>query len=319
MPLCLFKHTYELICSVFPIVHRYRTLSSPPSTSLPELPGVSPAPLSLSSGGLAGRSDRERGARPPCTASSVEVTPRFGGMLRTRPSSVSSGGADGRRVPSPLRCPWREADRARTGLSSRNKPARLGRSCQLRDQAFPSRARRGGGIGGAPLILLAGGLDLVPPAARGHRGWWRAWWSFFSASADLGGWKGRRSPHFRSIGAALLLLLTLLLAGRGGEGLEVRMDATAAGGDPRSSSSNDGGVMETSGKVTPAWCGGLPGSDLEAPSSNKLKTGWILDLGLGSSVTPSPSPPQMLLCVVQVLPTGRGDEGKNGDDMPQPW
>jgi hypothetical protein len=158
----------------------------------------------------------------------------------------------------------------------------------------------------------------VSPAARGHRGWWRAWWICFSASTDLGGWNGRRSPHFRSIGAALLLLLTLLLAGRGGEGLEGRMGATAAGGNPQSFSSNDGGVMEKSGKVTPAWRRGLPGSDLEAPSSNKLKTGRILDLGLGSPVMACPSLPQVLLCVIQVLPTGRGGEGKNGDDMPQP-
>jgi hypothetical protein len=77
--------------------------------------------------------------------------------------------------------------------------------------------------------------------------------------------------------------------------------------------------VETSGKVTPAWCRGLPGPDLEAPSSNKLKTGWILDLGLGSPVTPSPSPPQVLLCVVQVLLIGCGGEGKNGEDMLQPW
>jgi hypothetical protein len=51
--------------SILTTLLSYQTLSSPPSTSLPELPGVSPAPLSLSSGGLAGRSDRERGARPP--------------------------------------------------------------------------------------------------------------------------------------------------------------------------------------------------------------------------------------------------------------
>jgi hypothetical protein len=77
--------------------------------------------------------------------------------------------------------------------------------------------------------------------------------------------------------------------------------------------------MEVSDRETPAWCRGLPGSDLEAPSSNKLKASWILDLGLGSPATPSPSSLQVLLCVVQVLPTGRGGEGKNGDDVPQPW
>jgi hypothetical protein len=237
-----------------------------------------------------------------------------------RPSSASSGGADGRRAPPPLRRPWWVADRAGAGLFSRNKPARLGWSHRLRDQAFPSRARHGGGFGEMPLDPLSGGFDWESPVAGGLLGWWRVLWRpFFSASAGLGGWRGRRRLHRRSIGAALLLLLTLLLASHGGEGLEVRMGATAAGGNPRSSSSNDGGVVEASGKVTPAWCRGLPGSDLEASSSNKLKAGWILDLGLGSPVMPSPSSPQVLLCVIHVLLTGRGGEGKNGDDMPQPW
>jgi hypothetical protein len=145
------------------------------------------------------------------------------------------------------------------------------------------------------------------------------WRPFFSASADLGGRGGRRCLRFLSIGAALLLLLTSPPAGRGGEGLEVRMGVIAAGGNPRSSSSNGGGVVEASAKVTPAWCRGLPGSDLEAPSSNKLLAGWILDLGLESPLTPSPSSPQVLLCVVPVLLTGRGGEGKNGDNMSRPW
>jgi hypothetical protein len=77
--------------------------------------------------------------------------------------------------------------------------------------------------------------------------------------------------------------------------------------------------VEASDKETPAWCRGLPGSDLEAPSSNKLKAGWILDLGLGSPATSSPSSLQVLLRVVHVLLTGRGGERKNGDGMPQPW
>jgi hypothetical protein len=58
-----------------------------------------PAPLSPSSGGSAGRSDRERVGRPPCTARSVGFPPCFGGLPRQSSTLAPTGGAGGRRAP----------------------------------------------------------------------------------------------------------------------------------------------------------------------------------------------------------------------------
>jgi hypothetical protein len=155
----------------------------PPSTRLPKVPGAPLVPLSPSSGGLAGRSDRERGGRPPCTARSLGLPPGFGGMPQPSFTSASLGGAGRRQAPLPLRRPWRVAARAGSGPSSRNNPDRLGSKFQICGPALPSRARRGSGNGGVSLDPFPSGLDLEPPVAGG-------------SSAD-GGCCGRRpSPLF---------------------------------------------------------------------------------------------------------------------------
>jgi hypothetical protein len=234
--------------------------------------------------------------------------------------SASSGGAGRRPALPPLRRPWRAAARARSGPSSRNKPIRLGLRPRSRGSELPSRARRGGGNGGIPLDPHSGSLDLEPPVAGGFGCRWRMLrQGLFSLSTDLDGRGWRRHPLPLSIGAAGLLLLTLLSAGRGGEGLGVRSGVVVAGGYSRSFPSNGRRVVEMSGEVAPAWCRGLLGSDIETQSPNKLEAGWILDLGLESPVTPSSSPPRVLLYVASALPACRGGEGKSGDNMPRHW
>jgi hypothetical protein len=119
-------------------------------------------------------------------------------------------------------------------------------------------------------VVEAGPLPLS--ANHGGRGWWR--WLL---------------PL--SIGAAVLLLLSLLPAGRGGEEQGVRNGGVVASGISRPSPSNGGRAVEMSGKVAPAWCCGLPSSYIETPPPNKLLAGQILDFGLESPATPSPSLP----------------------------
>jgi hypothetical protein len=185
---------------------------------------------------------------------------------------------------------------------------------------LPSRARHGGGIGEFSLDLHSGSFDLEPPVVGGFGCWWRMLrLGLFSISADPGGRGWRRRPLPLSIGAAGLLLPTFMPAGRGGEGFGVRSGVFAAGGYSRPFLSNGSRVAEMSGEVAPAWCRGLPGSDIEAPSPNKLEAGRIKDLGLKSPAASSSSPPQASLYVASALPACRGGKGKSGDNMPQPW
>jgi hypothetical protein len=91
---------------------------SPLARTHPPRWGVdSPAPLSLSSGGAAGRSDWERGGRPPCTGSSLGSFPVFGSMP-CRSSQPSSSGSHGRSPSSSssLR-PWWARVGSRSGRS----------------------------------------------------------------------------------------------------------------------------------------------------------------------------------------------------------
>jgi hypothetical protein len=136
---------------------------------------------------------------------------------------------------------------------------------------------------------------------------------------DHGGRGWRRCPLLLFIGAAVFLLLTLLPVGRGGEGCRVRCGVAVAGGNPRPFPSNGGGVVEMSGMVSPAWCRGIPVSNIEAPPPNKLMVGWILDLGLESPVTPSLSSQRVLLHVASTLLACRGGEGKSDVNMSRPW
>jgi hypothetical protein len=85
------------------------------------VPGSPPAPLSPSSGGLADRSDWERGSRPPCTAGSLGFFSWYGALPLWSFEPASSGDVGRWRVLSPLRRPWRTAARARSGRSSSNK------------------------------------------------------------------------------------------------------------------------------------------------------------------------------------------------------
>jgi hypothetical protein len=133
-------------------------------------------------------------------------------------------------------------------------------------------------------------------------------------------WSGMEKASPSSLHRCCSVPASHILAGRPWRrGLEVRSGDVVAGGNPRSFPSNDGGVVEMSGKVASAWCRGLPSSDFEAPPPNKLLAGWILDLGLESPATPSPSSPRVLLCVASIFPACRGGEGKSGDNMPRPW
>jgi hypothetical protein len=99
----------------------------------------------------------------------------------------------------------------------------------------------------------------------------------------------------------------------------VSCGTVVTGGNPRLFPSSGRGVVEMSSLIAPAWCRGIPDSDVEAPPPNKLKAGWILGLGLESPATPSPSLPRALLCFASALPACRGGEGKSGDNMAQPW
>jgi hypothetical protein len=183
-----------------------------------------------------------------------------------------------------------------------------------------SRARHGGGIGEISLDLHSGSLDLEPPVVGGFGCWWRMLrQGFFFIFADLDGRRWWRRPLPLSIGAAGLLHLTFMPAGRGGEGCGVRSGVVAAGGYSRPFLSNGNRVAEMSGVVAPAGCRGLQGSDNEAPSPNKLEAGRIQDLGLKSPATSSSSPPQVSLYVASALPACRGGEGKSCNNVPQPW
>jgi hypothetical protein len=124
--LCLVSSALRGVEDRIQISERGLFLLPPPPTRLSLVPGASPAPLSPSSGGLAGRSDQERGGRPPCTACRFGFDSDFGGLPWLSFTSAPSGGADGRRAPPPLLRPWRAAARAGSGLSSMNKPAMPG-------------------------------------------------------------------------------------------------------------------------------------------------------------------------------------------------
>jgi hypothetical protein len=123
---------------------------------------------------------------------------------------------------------------------------------------------------------------------------------------DQGGRDSRRWTLLLFTGVAALLLLAFLPASRGGEGCGVSCGTAVAGGNPQPFPSSGGGVMEMSSLIAPAWCRSIPDSDVEAPSPNKLKAGWILDLGLESPATPSLRFPRALLCFGSALPACRG-------------
>jgi hypothetical protein len=168
------------------------------------------APLSLASGGLAGRSARERGGRPPCTASSLGVFLGRFGVLSRSPSPASSGGVGQRWDPLPRRRPWRAAAGAGSDLGFFNKPGsgRSGLGGQGRKGL--SRCRRGDGMGRVPAAPVLGRLDLEQRCAESSRS---------TPFAGHGG-RGRScsATLLSRLGAAVFLLLPPLLAGLGGEG-----------------------------------------------------------------------------------------------------
>jgi hypothetical protein len=168
---------------------RGRKVFSPRVLPLPTrrsvAPGALPAPLSPSSGGLAGRSDGERGDRPPCIACSLGLVFGVGSLPRSSSEAASSGDAGLRLDLRPLRRPWRAAAGAGSGGSTPNNPARLRSRSRGCGPVLPSRARRGGGI---PFDLHLGAPDLKAPVAGGFFTWWRRWRkACFSLSADHGG------------------------------------------------------------------------------------------------------------------------------------
>jgi hypothetical protein len=171
-----------------------------------------------------------------------------------------------------------------------NNPTRFGsvaRRCELK---LSSRSRHGGGNDEVGLDLLPWGLDPESPVVGGLICRRRVVLQVVSStSPGQGGWDWKRWPQLLFVGVVALLLLTLLPAGRGGEGYGVRRGVAATGGCPRLFPSNGRGVVEMWSLIAPAWCRGTPGSDVEAPPPNKLKAGWILGLGLESLATSSPS------------------------------
>jgi hypothetical protein len=144
-----------------------------PPVPPPHLRVDPPAPLSLSSGGLAGRSEGERGDRPPCAVGSLGLIPGFGALPRWSCSPAPPGGAGRRQDLLPLRRPWWAVVGTGSGHSSKNKPARVGLSPLAQDPALPHRSYRGGGNGGARLDPPAGGLDLLLPVVGKLLSWWR--------------------------------------------------------------------------------------------------------------------------------------------------
>jgi hypothetical protein len=119
-----------------------------------------PAPLSPSSGGLAGRSDWERVGRILYIACSVGVASNLGALSWCF-EPASAGGAGRRQDRSPLWRPWRTAGRAGSSRSASNKPMVLEESwSSARDLEFPPHARRGDEIGRDSVIPVAAGLDL---------------------------------------------------------------------------------------------------------------------------------------------------------------
>jgi hypothetical protein len=173
------------------------------------------------------------------------------------------------------------------------------------------------GTAGVSLDPLPCGLDLKPPVVGGFICRWRVLQqASFPPFPDQGGRGWRRCPLLLFIGAAVFLLLTFLPVGRGGEGCGVRCGVAMAGGNHQPFPSNGGGVVEMAGMVAPAWCRGLPDSDIEAPPPNKLMAGWILDLGLESPATPSLSSQRVLMHVASTLSACRGGEGKSDVNMP---
>jgi hypothetical protein len=249
--------------------------SSPPLPSplVPPRPCIDPpAPLSLSSGGLAGRSGGERGGRPPCIVCRIGCFLGAGPLPCLSCSPAPPGGAGRRQAPLPHRHPCRAVAGAGSGLSSSNKPARSGSSYLVRDPAPIHRSGRGGKIGGAWLDSAVGALDSQLPVARKLLSRWSSSQQPPpSSSAGHGGriWRLGLLPHF--IRAVVSLLVPPVLAGRGGEGLGVRRRDAAEGGNPRLLPSGGGGVAEWPDMIAAAWCCGLPGLDLEAPPPNKLK------------------------------------------------
>jgi hypothetical protein len=302
------------------LIHSSLPRVLPPPTRLAVAPDAPPAPLSSSSGGLAGRSDGERGDRPPCIVCRLGFVFGVGSMPRPSSDSASSGDAGRRLDLLPLRRPWRAAVGAGSGGSSPNKPARPDSRPRRCGPVLPSQARRGGGNGGNSFDLHLGAPDLEAPVAEGFFPMWRKRGkAFFYLSADHGGRGWRSRSLLLPIGAAVSLLLMSLLAGRGGEGCGMWSGDVAASENLRPFASNGGESMLMSALVNPVWCRGSPVSDIEAPPPNKLKAGWFLDLGLETPVTSSRSSPRMWMFAVPALLAGRGGEEKSGDNIPQHW
>jgi hypothetical protein len=175
----------------------------------PRLGIDSPFPLSLSSGGSAGRSDWERGGRYPCTGSSLGSVHGFGGLPCWSPTPTSSGDADRRPVSFPLRhLRWTTVVTG-SRRSSSNKPACARLSPQAWDRVSPSRAHHGDEMARIWLDPCSGSLDP----------WWRApQQPPLPPSSGRGGRVGSSRGWLPPLpGATLLLLLFTLLVGRGGE------------------------------------------------------------------------------------------------------
>jgi hypothetical protein len=240
-----------------------------PTVALTRRP-PSPPPPAAPPAGVTGRGS----TGPSFTAPRVGLLPCLGGLPRPSCTPAPTGGAGGRRDPLPLCRPWRAAARAGARPSSQNNPARFGLKTRWCDLVRPSRYRHGGGNGEVRLDLAPGGLDPESPVVGGLICRWRELQQVVSPPLpDQGGRGRRRWLLLLFVGVAALLLLTLLPAGRGGEGYGVRCGVAVAGGNPRPFPSSDGGVVEMLSLRAPAWCRGFLDSDIEAPHPNKLMAG----------------------------------------------
>jgi hypothetical protein len=215
------------------------------SPSLPqrrfESPCCPPAPLSPSSGGLAGQSDRERGGRPLCTASLIGVPSSLGVFPFECFKPVSLGCIGQRRGPYPLRCPWWITARVGTGRGTL-------KSCLWCWILAP-------GLGSCVPLLRSSWWQ----GRRGSSGSWR-WWSGFMVEGSAASpvalwcrpwWSGLEvaglvasSAVFRSDPASLLLAGRSWRRGAGGSGGRGGFSLFLGGSTrPRRSGMASGGLL----------------------------------------------------------------------------